>query len=241
MHGIFSTCRGYEWVLSQPPGSLQTFTSSYVITPMASSAAAAAAEGAWDCGFDEHPLPRESLQVYFHPIASCGILMGFICVRVALGEAEIQMKEVIKALFFPHSREKTIDSCWRSQEKATVDLYSRNTTQNWRCSVASLLIVLSGCDSANCYRTYKASLCPNDLICLPLPLSTQLVLEFLLNSFVQNPLLWPISVISLSPSLSPGLQKVGYNWSGLLWAAVHRQQRREPVAESEKSNLPADG
>lgn len=58
---------------------------------------AAAAEGAWDCGFDEPPLPRESLQVYFHPIESFRILMGFIC---STGTAENLMNKVIKAALF---------------------------------------------------------------------------------------------------------------------------------------------
>lgn len=37
------------------------------------------------------------------------------------------------------------------------------------------------------------------------------------------------------------MQEVGHHRGGLLRAAVHRRQRREPVAESEEPHLPADG
>ena len=63
---------------------LQTFSSGYVITPMA-----AAAQGAWDCGFDEPLYPGRASKFTstidgFYPCSGNGV-------------AEIQMEEVIKA------------------------------------------------------------------------------------------------------------------------------------------------
>lgn len=40
---------------------------------------------------------------------------------------------------------------------------------------------------------------------------------------------------------STGVQEAGHHRGRLLWPAVHRQQRREPVAQPKEPNLPADG